>query len=281
MVEITSDIKILGVIGNPIRHSISPIIHNYVYKEMLGINAIYLPIEAKFGYFEKVLDGLCFLENAVGFNITVPFKERAVKSMDWLSEPARFIGAVNVVKRGEDKLIGYNTDWIGFVESLKVNKVDSVESALVIGVGGAGKAIVYGLINMGVSRILITNRDKVKLSMVAENYKDYVETVYWEDVNSVIGTVDLVINATSVGLDGLTDLPFDVTRIKRSAVVYDTIYNPYLTPFLFRAKREGLKTINGLDMLIIQALYSIEIWFGKLPNFYEVKSFVVKKLGVD
>ncbi len=274
MVIIPSDVKILGVIGNPVKHSLSPLIHNFIY-DKYSINAVYLPIEAKLGYFEKVLDGLCFLENSVGFNVTVPFKERALKSMDHLSLEADAIGAVNVIKRGEDKLIGFNTDWIGFVESLRVNGVEDIESALVVGVGGAGKAVIYGLIRMGVPKIFVTNRDKVKLGMVTERFGANVYPIDWDRVDEIIGVIDLIVNATSVGLDGASELPFDLSRLKKDAVVYDTIYNPPLTPFLKRAKDLGLRFINGLDMLILQALYSVEIWFGLLPDFEEVKSFLL------
>lgn len=274
MIVVPSDVRILGVIGNPVKHSLSPLIHNFIY-DRYSINAIYLPIEAKLGYFEKVLDGLCFLENSVGFNVTVPFKERALKSMDHLSREADAIGAVNVIKRGEDKLIGFNTDWIGFVESLKVNGVGDIESALVVGAGGAGKAVIYGLISIGVPRIFVTNRDKVKLGMVVERFGDSICAVDWDRVDEVIGNIDLIVNATSVGLDGVSELPFDLSRLKKSAVVYDTIYNPPLTPLLKKAKELGLRFINGLDMLVLQALYSVEIWFGLLPDFEEVKSFLL------
>ncbi|MGB9667797.1 MAG: shikimate dehydrogenase [Thermosulfidibacteraceae bacterium] len=276
--EITSDIKVLGVIGNPIKHSLSPLIHNYIY-EKYSIHALYLPIEAKLGYFEKVLDGLCFLENSVGFNITAPFKERAVNSMDWLSEEAQVIGAVNVVKRGDDKLIGYNTDWIGFVESLRVNGIENVRNPLVIGVGGAGKAVIYGLVKMGVENIYVTNRDKVKLGMVAGSYRGYVTPLDWEKINDIMERFDIVINCTKVGLDGVSDLPFDLSKLGKDVIVYDTIYNPPLTPFLKRAANLGFRVINGLDMLVLQAIYSVEIWFGFLPDFRDVKNFVLSRVG--
>ncbi len=266
--------KVLGVVGNPVSHSLSPLIHNYVYS-LLGIDAVYIPIEAKEAYIEEVLSGLCFMTNVIGFNVTIPFKERVLRLMDMNSEEANAIGAVNTVKRGEDKLIGYNTDWKGFVESLRVNGVERVNSALVVGAGGASKAVAYGLIRMGVERLFVTNRNPTHLEMFLERFPSF-QPVRWDqdEISKVLPDVDLVVNTTSLGMDGVSFPPVDLERLKKSAVIYDLIYRPAKTPFLRWAEEMGLKAVNGLDMLILQALYAVEIWFGKVVDFEQVRDYV-------
>ena len=278
--RVTGATKILGVIGNPVKHSLSPFIHNLCY-ERLGIDAVYLPFEQEEAYFEKFLDGVCFLNNAVGFNVTVPFKERAFKAMDFSSKDAQVIGAVNVIKRGEKKLIGYNTDWEGFLESLKLNKVGIPEIALVFGAGGAAKAVVYALLKSGVKRIYISNRSSINLKLFLERFRDSkLRPVPWDRgaVRQVIKEVDMVINTTSLGMDGVSMPPVDFEDAHGTLVVYDVIYQPRETPLLKEAKRCGLKAVNGLDMLISQALLSMEIWFGKSCEFEFVRGAVLKHL---
>ncbi|NPA15601.1 MAG: shikimate dehydrogenase [Deferribacteres bacterium] len=274
--RISGKTKLLGVIGNPVEHSLSPAIHNYAY-ELMGIDAVYLPVKAKEAYLEKVLDGVCFVENAVGFNVTVPFKERAAKAMDMVSDDAKAIGAVNTIKRGEDKLIGYNTDWQGFLESLRVNGIDGVNEALVLGAGGAAKAVAYALLVSGVKRLFVANRSRARLSLFLERFADErVIPVEWDEtaISEVLPQVDLVVNTTTLGMDGEELPPVDFEKAFPGCCVYDVVYTPSVTPFLDRASRFGLKTVNGLDMLILQALFSMEIWFGIKPDFYRVKSYI-------
>ncbi len=271
---ITGRTKILAVVGNPVKHSLSPLIHNYAYS-LMGIDAVYIPIEAKEAYIDEVLSGLCFTLNLIGFNVTIPFKERVVRLMDLCSEEAQAIGAVNTVKRGEDKLIGYNTDWLGFKESLRINGIERVSSALLIGAGGASKAVAYALTKIGVERLFVTNRSPVNLQLFLERFSQF-KPVAWEerDLLDVLPEVDLVINATSIGMDGVSFPPVRLEALRKDAVVYDLIY--WETPLLKKAKKLGLKAIDGLDMLILQALYAIEIWFGKVPEFNKVKKYILE-----
>lgn len=278
--KITGAVKLLGVIGNPVKHSLSPFIHNFCY-DKLGLEAVYLPFEPHESYFEKFLDGICFLENAVGFNVTVPFKERAFKAMDFSSGDASKIGAVNVIKKGEKKLIGFNTDWKGFLESLRTNNVDVPKKALVFGAGGAAKAVVYALIKAGIEVIYMSNRSPVNLKLFLERFSDKrIKPIDWDidAVKRIIGEVDLVVNTTSLGMDGVSAPPIDFERASDTLVAYDLIYNPSVTPFLNSAKQRGLKAINGLDMLIWQALFSMDIWFGKMCEFHIIKGALMDLL---
>ncbi len=271
------DIKVLGVVGNPISHSLSPAIHNYAYK-LLGIEALYIPIEAKEAYIEEVLSGLCFMTNFVGFNVTIPFKERVLRLMDMSSPDAEAIGAVNTVKRGEDKLIGYNTDWIGFIDSLKLNGVEEIGSALIVGAGGAAKAVAYALVKMGVQRLFVTNRNPTNLELFLQRFPQY-RPVEWDEkaIANCLKEVDLIVNTTSLGMDGVSKPPVDLEEAKKDSVVYDIIYSPAETPLLAEARELGLKAINGLDMLIFQAIHAMDIWFGKRPDHKKIKEFLKEK----
>ena len=272
--NISGRTKILGVVGNPVSHSLSPAIHNYCYR-LMGIDAVYLPFEVKEGYLKEALDGFCFLLNMVGFNITIPFKEAAVSQMDISGREVEAIGAVNTVKRGEDKLIGYNTDWLGFRDSLRVNGISKPKSALVIGAGGASKAVAYALLEMGVEKLWVTNRNPTRLEIFLKRFAGF-EPVNWdvEAISKVLPEVELVVNTTSLGMDGVSLPPVDVEKLPKEATVYDLIYEPEKTPLLKSAEEAGLKTVNGLDMLILQALYAIEIWFGKMPDFEKVRAYI-------
>ncbi len=274
MIEVSGKTRILGVVGNPIAHTLSPKIHNHAYR-LMGIDAIYIPIEAKEGYIEEVLSGLCFMTNFVGFNVTIPFKESVVRHMDLCSKEAQEIGAVNTVKRGEDKLIGYNTDWLGFREALKGLGVERPQSALLLGAGGASKAIAYALIQMGTRELYVSNRNPTNLELFLERYPQFTPVEWDQDaLSSILPNVQLVVNTTSLGMDGVSMPPVDLERASRDAIIYDVIYSPPETPLLKWAGELGLKRANGLDMLIWQALFAMEIWFGRMPDFNSIKALL-------
>jgi len=163
--------KWAALLGNPIGHTLSPFIHNMAFSQV-GIEACYVPIEVNPGYFSEVLTGLCFMENLLGFNITVPFKERAIKEMDKLSQDAQEIGAVNTVKRGENKLIGYNTDWIGFLKAIEEqwDKTPKGKKALIFGAGGATRAVIYALLKREAQEVCVIGRDYTKLERLNQHF---------------------------------------------------------------------------------------------------------------
>ena len=277
---ITGRTKILAVVGSPISHSLSPIIHNFAYRQM-GLDAVYVAIDAKQGYIEEVLSGLCFMQNLVGFNVTIPYKEAVVRLMDISSEEVNAIGAVNTVKRGEDKLIGYNTDWQGFLESLRVNDIGPPRSALLLGAGGASKAVAYALSRMGVERLYVSNRNPTRLEIFLKRFPDF-EPVDWDQdsLSGLLSGVEMVINTTSLGMDGVSLPPVDLEKLPKGAVVYDLIYEPE-TPLIKWARELGLVALDGLDMLILQALFAMRIWFGDSPEFGPVKAHLLNWRGKD
>ena len=263
------------VVGNPIDHSLSPKLHNYWIKKN-NLNAIY---EKKLVE-EKDLKKLCddVREGKIeGFNVTVPFKEKIIKYLDGYTDTAMAVKAVNTVFRkyedGEYIAMGDNTDVYGFEQSCPLrNSSKWGASALIIGAGGASKAIILGLCNLNVRRLAITNRTKEK----AENLMRQIITpeslrghfVYeWCKDEESIGKPDIVVNCTSLGLKEEDIIPLDFSKYKKrfftkKIIFYDLIYNPEETNFLLDAKKIGQPAINGKIMFLYQAQKSFTIWHG-------------------
>ena len=257
-----------ALLGNPIGHTLSPLIHNMAF-EQLGIDGMYLPIQVEDEYLEEVLSGLCFMENLMGFNITIPFKELAVQFMDMSEREVELIGAVNTVKRGGKKLIGYNTDWLGFLKALDRAWGEELEgkSVLVLGGGGAARAVVYALHTRKVQKVSLALRSQAKRAQMKNRLPwIFLETVPFEReaIEKALPQTDLLVNATPLGLKG-EPVPFSLSGMKRDGFVMDLIYNPPVTPLLQDAQAVGIKSSNGLFMLLYQALESFKIWTGKEP----------------
>lgn len=267
------------VVGNPIDHSLSPKLHNYWIKKN-NLNAIY---EKKLVE-EKDLKKLCdeVREGKIeGFNVTVPFKEKIIKYLDGYTDTAMAVKAVNTVfrqyKDGEYIVMGDNTDVYGFEQSCPLrNSSKWGASALIIGAGGASKAIILGLCNLNVRRVAIINRTREK----AENLMDQIVTpesfkghfVYeWCKDEKSMSKPDIVVNCTSLGLKEEDRIPLDFSRYKKRfftkrVIFYDLIYNPEETNFLLNAKKIGQQAINGKMMFLYQAQKSFSIWHGIKPE---------------
>lgn len=267
---ITGKTKLLGVIGNPLSHSISPQLHNTVSK-CLGIDAIYVPFLVEKGGLEAAVRGLRAI-NVQGFNITIPFKNEVIRYIDEVSREAALVGAVNTVKNINGKLYGYNTDVPGFIRSFKEESGMDLRGKRValLGAGGAARAIAIGLAFEGVSRIFIINRTYEKAAEIAEiinsNLLPIAEYHSTTSVKAekIIKEADIIINATSIGMypdmdKTPLDLPF---KFLPRQVLYDVIYNPGRTKFLEEGEKQGIKVVNGLGMLIYQGIEAYEIWMG-------------------
>ncbi|RLD96356.1 MAG: shikimate dehydrogenase [Aquificota bacterium] len=269
--------KWAALLGNPLGHTLSPLIHNAAFQQA-GIEGTYIPIQVKIGYLEEVVTGLCFMENLLGFNVTVPFKEATKRLMDFSSQEVELIGAVNTVKRGEDKLIGYNTDWSGFLKALEEAWGANLEGkkVLILGGGGAARAAIYALHTRKAGEILVAMRSHAKSEKL-------IETLSWTSINVITfekGTIekalpetDLLVNATPLGLKGEA-MPFSLAPMKEKGFVMDLIYNPPITPLLQEAKERGLRCSNGLSMLLYQALEAFYIWTGHSPDPHPIKNLL-------
>ena len=251
------------VIGNPIEHSLSPILHNYWIKNY-GINAIY----EKRKLDESELDELILQikqKKIDGVNVTVPFKKTIIPLLDELSIEAENTQSVNTLYLRDNKVIGHNTDIIGFQTSIKKSKYDiSNKEIFILGAGGVVPSIIFALNKMKVSKIKISNRTIENAENVKKLFKN-IEIIEWGEVPSF----DMIINATSIGLKKEDYINLDFSLVSKNCFFYDVIYNPTETNFLKTGKKMGNITLNGKLMFIHQALSAFNIWHGVEPDVNE------------
>lgn len=248
--------KRLGVIGNPIKHSLSPLLHKSFYNN-LGINAVYKRYCPKENELEKYIE--YFKNNGfLGFNVTVPYKSEIIKYLDEVDINALKINSVNTVKIINGKLFGYSTDGEGFIKQLNCDLTGKIVK--ILGAGGATPAIVQSLVNNNVGSIIIYNRTFEKAQVIAENY-DNVVAMPLKDFTAEC--CDILINATSC--EHITGEPpvDNLKGISENTLVYDINYKPKTTKFMQLAIDEGCMAYNGLEMLVNQGLLAHKIWFGK------------------
>ena len=273
----TQDNKQFYVIGHPIKHSKSPIIHTHWF-EQYGIDAGYETFEIEPNNFDKDINHL--KQNADGWNITLPYKQEMIPTLDKISKTAKEIGAVNTVYKKDDQLCGDNTDIVGIKKSL-INHSDvkqwSDKKALIIGAGGAARSACLALKQMGVSSIYITNRTIEKAQNLKEEF-DLDAVVNWDEVNDNLSKFDVICQMSSVGLKNETRLPFDFRALKETCICFDAVYNPLETEFLKHANAKGCVTIDGLWMLLYQAAGAFELWFGFEPK---IDTLLREKLSKD
>ena len=251
------------VIGNPIEHSLSPTLHNYWIKNN-SINAIY----EKRKLDESELDELILQikqKKIDGVNVTVPFKKTIIPFLDELSDEAENTQSVNTLYLRDNKVIGHNTDIIGFQTSIKKSKYDiSNKEIFILGAGGVVPSIVFALNKMKVSKIKISNRTIENAENVKKLFKN-IEIIEWGEVPSF----DMIINATSIGLKKEDYINLDFSLVSKNCFFYDVIYNPTETNFLKTGKKMGNITLNGKLMFIHQALSAFNIWHGVEPDVNE------------
>lgn len=272
---ISQEIKIFGLIGYPLKHSISFVLHNFAFKQ-LNIPAVYLNIPIPMENIYKALEGLKYLP-LYGLNVTIPYKELVISYLDEISQLAQKVKAVNTITIKDGKWYGDNTDVPGFIKTLEDLKLPKEISYLVLGAGGAGRAISYSLAEYGAQKIYITNRTKEKGENLVKDLKYYypyikLEFISWEDKEYFSDCPFILINTTSLGLDGKT-LPIKIKRFSKEKIyfIYDIIYNPYKTPLIIHAESLKIPWKNGLDMLIYQGIYAWKNWFGFMPSFELLK----------
>lgn len=264
--------KILGIAGYPISHTLSPIIHQYLI-DKYKINLTYLPFEVKPENLKFFIRGVRSINNIVGLNITVPFKAVFLPYIQKLSQEAKEVGAVNTLLKKDEVLWGFNTDVYGFEKSLKINfpKFQIKEKqALILGAGGASRAVVYSLLKQKIKKIIILNRTLKNAGNIKNHFSRYLKTseikMFPLDYNFLSKSKiipDLIVQTTSLGLKKRDLSLINLGPLKNGkTIVCDLIYNPLKTNFLKMAEKNHLQYINGLDMLLLQALKSFRIWTG-------------------
>ena len=263
MSKISYKTSLYGLIGSPVEKSLSPDIHNLSFSNN-DIDSVYLAFDVKSDCLEDAINGMKSI-GVKGFNVTIPHKVDIIKYLDGLDEEAEMLGAVNTVKYKDEKLIGYNTDGRGFIELLKANDVSiKGSSAVVIGAGGASRAICMLLAKEGLKKLNIINRTIEKAIKVKEEIENIFDVEIEVGILDDYSNCDILINTTSVGMyPNIDKIPFDLNLIPIKTVVVDIIYKPLQTKLLLEAKKSGHKTIEGIGMLINQAIFSEEIWFDK------------------
>lgn len=266
--KITGKTRILGIIGWPVKHSLSPIMHNAAF-EHLGLDFCYIPFAVKEDHVEKAIKGITAL-NISGLNVTIPHKESLIPFLSETSEEVKMIGAVNTIKIMDNRLIGYNTDGPGFIASLKEAGINIKDhSLLILGAGGAAKAVVFQSVIEGAREIIISNRTVQKaITMKKQIEKHYpsakIKTtgIGYDELKDIIDRVDIIVNATSVGLKSGDPSPIPKELINKRMFVCDLIYNPPETSLIKYAKASGCKFMNGVGMLLHQGVIAFKIFTG-------------------
>ncbi len=257
-----------GVIGFPIGHSKSPVLHGYWLRE-LGIQGYYVPLlmsQAEFVGGLRSLPKLGFK----GVNVTLPHKIPALGLADTVTDRAALIGAANTLTfKSDGSISADNTDGYGFIQNLRQNAPDwnaSNGPALVLGAGGAARAIVSALLSEGVTELRLANRTRGRADMLADQFGAKVEIIDWNRASDAMDGAMTIVNTTSLGMEGQPDLPVVLDAAPKNAVVTDIVYTPIKTPFLMAAQDRSLKTVDGLGMLLHQGVPGFENWFGACPE---------------
>ncbi len=280
--KINGKTRICAIIGDPVEHSLSPIMHNAAFEE-LGLNLVYITFEVNSRNLKRAILGARSL-GILGLNITMPHKNAAIKYLDELDAVAKAINAVNTVVNQQGTLIGYNTDGAGVIRALKENHVYPLDKKLVLlGAGGAAKAIAYQ-VSQEVKELVILNRTLDKAKKLTEMLKNSGIKIKNQILSSNVlkkelSTADILINATSVGMSpNINRSPVPSEYLRSDLDVMDIIYNPIKTKLLEDAKIVGAKIVTGIDMLIYQGAVAFEIWTSCPAPIDVMKNAILNEL---
>ncbi|NET68692.1 MAG: shikimate dehydrogenase [Moorea sp. SIO1G6] len=288
MVQITGTTKLLGVIGDPVEHSLSPLMHNQAIAS-LGVDYVYLPLPVKSADLKNAIAGFEAI-GLVGFSITIPHKQTIIPLLSEISTVAQGVGAVNTVYRTDQGWIGTNTDIAGFITPLQGYNRDWTQTTVVIlGCGGAARAVVVGCAELGCSEIHVLGRNQDKLGQFKQSWINSslaitIDTHPWEQLPELLAQANLLVNATPVGMyPKVEQSPVDqlaMARLPENAIAYDLIYTPNPTQFLRQAKERGAIAIDGLEMLVQQGAAAFKIWLGQTPPVDIMRHALQEKLGL-
>jgi len=262
---------VYGIIGDPVSHSLSPIMHNLAFRE-LGLKAVYGAFMVKSAKLEKAIEGIRAL-NIKGLSVTIPHKEHVMKYLDEIDKTASKIGAINTIVNKEGFLIGYNTDWIGVLKSFTESGVElKNKKVIIVGAGGASKAVIYAVISGGAKVVEVYNRTFEKAKALEEKFEIVAKP--WEELKNASG--DIIIQTTSVGLKSW-ETPVEEEVLSRFKVAMDIVYLPLKTKFLSLAEKY-CKIIDGLQMLLYQGVEQFKLWTGKEPPVELMKKAIYEEV---
>lgn len=272
-----------AVIGWPIAHARSPVVHNFWLRQ-LGITGSYTKEAVKPEDVERFLKGL-EADGFVGLNATVPHKEALYALADERLADAVAVGAANTLWLDDGRLVVTNTDTYGFMTHLNATALGwrSLDRPVaILGAGGAARGIVHGFVRAGVARIKLCNRTRERSEVLAQHFGSQVAVVDWAERSSMLGDVGVLVNTTTLGMTGCPALEIDLHRLPGDAVVADAVYVPLQTGLLKAAAARGLQTVDGLGMLLHQAVPGFERWFGVRPDVSEeLRACVLADLGAS
>lgn len=275
---ITGKARLAGVLGWPVGHSRSPRLHGF-WLERLGIDGAYVPLAVSPKNFAQAVAALPHM-GFRGANVTVPHKEEALRLVDELDPLAERIGAVNtLVVRDDGTIEGRNTDAFGFLENLVRGApawIPGSGPAVVLGAGGAARAVVAALVDSGVPEIRLVNRSLPRAEQLAEDIGGNIRVAGWDQAAAALDGAQLLVNTTTLGMNGQPPLDMDLAALPMSAVVNDIVYAPLMTDLLTRAQARGNTIVDGIGMLLWQAVPGFEAWFGVRPEVTpELRAFVL------
>lgn len=288
MQQITGTTKLLGVIGDPIKHSLSPVMHNAAIAH-LGVDYVYLPLPVKSTDLEIAIAGFAAI-NLVGFSVTIPHKQAIIPLLSEVSELAQAVGAVNTVWRTDQGWSGTNTDVAGFIAPLQQhNRNWSQTTPVILGYGGAARAVVVGCQQLGCTVIHVVGRNPEKLHQFQYSWENSplnvsVQVHPWQELPEFLPQADLIVNTTPVGMyPHVDETPIDaamIQKLKQGAIAYDLIYTPNPTQFLKLAQQQGAIPIDGLEMLVQQGAVALERWLNQTPPVDIMRKSLQQHLGL-
>ena len=258
--------KQYGIIGKPLSHSLSPVLHNYWFKKN-NLKANYSLIEIDKTEIKDVIDKIRE-KKLNGINVTVPYKQEVIPHLDSIINDSKETFSVNTIYLdNENKIVGENTDVYGFEQSF-INKLDnknlSEKNFLILGAGGVAPSLIYALVKKKIKKIFISNRTKEKAEIIKKKFP-FIEIISWEKMDKISEEMDIIINATSLGMKNSSNFDKLIDKFKTDLVYYDVIYNPLETNMLKSFKDNKIKTFNGLDMFLYQGQKSFSLWNGITP----------------
>jgi shikimate dehydrogenase len=283
---ITGKTSVFGIIGDPVEHSLSPGMHNAAFKE-LGLDNIYVPFHVKAGELENAINGAHAL-GIKGLNVTIPHKTEVIKYLDYLDIAAGLIGAVNTIEFGENGAVGHNTDGIGAVRAISEVIPLKNKKIMILGAGGAARAISFQILLSGAKNLVISNRTIDKASELRDDLVEKLDpdvkvTDLGFNLEEELKDTDILINTTPIGMyPNISQQPLVTANMMHPGlIVNDIVYNPLKTGLIVEAEKVGAKTISGVKMLIYQGIESFKIWTGIEPPVEVFQNALMDEMNLE